>query len=191
MHPQIAVNRIVVLALAAQFFVSLSLGQLSFAQHAARVVTDEPIPYGGGFCDRNKRIIIEPRYDHVGRFSEGLAAVKTNGKWGFIDQGGKEVVPLKYDDAWQFNEGLAAVSLDRKWGFVNASGHEVGPLKYDVVHNFTEGLALVELNLKMGYIDMTAKEVVPLMYDSDRGLLLENGIPPVREGLAVAILHSK
>jgi hypothetical protein len=51
MHAKIAVNRIVALALAAQFFVSLSLGQLSFAQHAARVVTDELIPYiaNGGF----------------------------------------------------------------------------------------------------------------------------------------------
>ncbi len=37
-----------------------------------------------GYCDTNKKILIQPLYDEVGFFNEGLAAVKVNGKL-FID----------------------------------------------------------------------------------------------------------
>ncbi len=60
-------------------------------------------------------------YDDPLYFSEGLAAVKLDGKWGYIDQAGQEVVPCKYDDALYFSEGLAAVKLDGKWGFLSVS----------------------------------------------------------------------
>ncbi len=191
MQARMTFNPIVGISIVTLSFLSLSVGQPFVAQTSKRAANSDPIPYGGGFCDRNKRIVIKPRFDRVGRFSEGLARVKLNGKWGFIDKTGREVIPQKYDDAWDFNEGMAAVNLNRKWGFVNASGQEVAALRYDVVHNFSEGLALVELNLKTGYIDKSGKEVIPLEYDSDRGLLLENGIPPVREGMALAIVKGK
>ncbi|EOA6136260.1 WG repeat-containing protein, partial [Campylobacter coli] len=34
----------------------------------------------------------------VGNFSEGLAGVELNGKWGFIDKSGKIVIEPKFDD---------------------------------------------------------------------------------------------
>ncbi len=55
--------------------------------------------------------VIPFKYDEAKSFSEGLALVKLNGKWGFIDKTGKEVgIPLgKYDNVMSFSEGLAAV----------------------------------------------------------------------------------
>jgi len=44
-----------------------------------------------GFCDRNKKIVIPIKYDFAGVFSEGLAPVNLNGKWGFIDKRGKRI----------------------------------------------------------------------------------------------------
>jgi hypothetical protein len=35
-------------------------------------------------------------------FSEGLAAVKVNGKWGIIDKKGKMVIPPQFIDAYWF-----------------------------------------------------------------------------------------
>lgn len=52
---------------------------------------------------------ISPRYEAAQTFSEGMAAVKKNGKWGYINTDGKEVIPFQYDLAFQFNEGLAIV----------------------------------------------------------------------------------
>ncbi|HEF9233395.1 TPA: WG repeat-containing protein, partial [Campylobacter coli] len=41
---------------------------------------------------------IEPKFDGVGNFSEGLVAVKLNEKWGFIDKNGDFVIKPKFDD---------------------------------------------------------------------------------------------
>lgn len=60
------------------------------------------------------------------RFSDGLAVVKKDGKYGFIDRTGKEVIPLIYDDAYGFYDGLAAVEKDGKMGYIDRTGKEIG-----------------------------------------------------------------
>lgn len=104
------------------------------------------------------------KYDYAGDFSEGLAVVSLDARYGFIDKTGKEVIPPKYDEAGRFSENLAEVELNGKWGFVDKTGKEVVPLKYSDVEDFSEGLATVRRNDKCGYVDKTGKEVVPLKY---------------------------
>ena len=111
-------------------------------------------------------VVIPFKYDNALNFSEGLAAVELNGKWGFINKSGKVVIPFKYDYAWSFSEGLSAVALNGKWGFINKSGKEVTPIKYDYVENFSKGLAEVELNNKRGFVNKLGKEVIPIKYDA-------------------------
>lgn len=53
--------------------------------------------------------VIAPRYEAAREFSEGLAAVKENGKWGYIDTEGNTVIPFQYDGASSFAEGYAIV----------------------------------------------------------------------------------
>jgi hypothetical protein len=101
-------------------------------------------------------------------FSEGLAAVRLNRKWGYIDKSGKEVTPFKYSDyasGLKFCEGRAEVRSGRKSGFIDTSGREVIPLKYDGVYRFSEGLAGVKLAGKIGFADREGNEVIPLVYD--------------------------
>lgn len=69
-------------------------------------------------------------YTSTWSFSEGLACVKLNEKYGFIDSG-KEVISLKYDNAWNFSEGLACVKTNNKWGYINNKGIEIISAKYD------------------------------------------------------------
>ena len=128
------------------------------------------------------------KYNEVWLFSEGLAKVKLNDKWGFVDfKTGKEVVPPKYD--WlgvgtiDVREGgLARVKLNGKWGYVNKEGEEVIPPKYDEAYPFHKGLAAVELNGKCGFINTEGKEVIPLDYDS---------VGSFKEGLAEVKLNGK
>src|SRR5687767_3558247 len=49
-----------------------------------------------GFSDQNKKLIIKAKYDSADPFSEGLARVVRNNKYGFIDKAGKEVTAFKY-----------------------------------------------------------------------------------------------
>lgn len=93
------------------------------------------------------------RHETPSRFSDGLAAVRQDGKWGFVDTTGREVVPCIYDYKIEkhmhvkpsddttavistreevpfFVDGLAAVKRNGKWGFVDATGREVIPCEY-------------------------------------------------------------
>ena len=55
-------------------------------------------------------------------FSEGLAGVKKNGKWGFVDYSGNIVIPFVYDEVFNFSEGFAWVKKEGKWGLVDKFG---------------------------------------------------------------------
>lgn len=54
-------------------------------------------------------VIIDPQYEDAASFSQDLAAVKKNGKWGYIDTEGNTVIPFQFDYAFPFSEGLAVV----------------------------------------------------------------------------------
>ena len=57
--------------------------------------------------------MIEPVYDSVSTFCDGLAAVQNqDGNWGFIDESGKVIVPLTYKICNDFSEGLAVVGTE-------------------------------------------------------------------------------
>jgi len=118
-----------------------------------------------GFCDSNKKIVIELKYDETSPFSEGLASVELNGAYGYIDKVGREITPIKYEYVSSFSEGLALVKLNDKWGFIDKTGREIIPIKYDDAHSFSEVLAHVKLNGKHGLIDKTGREVIPIKYD--------------------------
>ncbi len=57
-------------------------------------------------------VVIEPVYAEAQPFSEGLAAVKVNGKWGFIDAAGAMVIEPAYVEAASFTNGYCAVTSD-------------------------------------------------------------------------------
>jgi len=65
-------------------------------------------------------------YDGVSDFSNGLAIVKLNGKYGYIDTTGKVVIDIKYDKLGYFNRnGLAKVELNKELFYINKKGERV------------------------------------------------------------------
>jgi hypothetical protein len=91
-----------------------------------------------GFIDKSGAFAILPRYDVVGAFSEGLAAVKPDARektWSYIDKTGRVVIPAVGDGrAEEFERGLAAIDIDSPngylaagavWGYVDRSGRVV------------------------------------------------------------------
>ena len=73
-------------------------------------------------------------------FSDELACVEKNGKFGYIDKNGQEVIPFIYDIGGDFNDGLACVEKDGKYGYIDKTGDEVIPIIYDLGDHFSEGL---------------------------------------------------
>lgn len=119
--------------------------------------------------------IIDPEYDRAEAFSESMAVVRKDGKYGYIDVSGRLVIPVKYQDAGSFSAGLAPVCLYGKYGYVDKSGEMVVPFKYNYAFPFSEGLAAVELNGKVAYIGPDGKTVIPYMLDSGK---------PFKDGIA-------
>ena len=78
-------------------------------------------------------------YDRVGEFSEGLALIEQNGKYGYIDTQGNIVIVPQYDEAGNFSEGLVAVVSDGKSFFINGAGKAAIALKdYDAYTDYRE-----------------------------------------------------
>jgi hypothetical protein len=75
-----------------------------------------------GYINCAGRIAIEPQYEFVYFFSEGLGAVKRNGKWGFVDTNGKPVIPFEYEQPEQFKHGLVKLEKNGKTLYLNRKG---------------------------------------------------------------------
>ena len=63
-------------------------------------------------------------YDDALDFYNGLAAVKSNGKYGFIDKSGKTVITFIYEDAKSFEGRIskAKVQLNGEWIEIDKTG---------------------------------------------------------------------
>ena len=76
---------------------------------------------------------IEPQFDTVQRFSEGLAAVNVKGQWLYVDIEGDIVVQPRYMDAVSpFKNGLAWVEKNGMWAYINIDGQLVW-LEEDII----------------------------------------------------------
>jgi len=108
-----------------------------------------------GFIDSKGNWIVEPTYDKVRGFKNGLAPVCKAKKWGYINETGEVVIPLEYRDAELFsNDGLAPVKSAKLWGFIDRSGKEVIAQKYVIT---TGGLSLFKKNVEKGFINGLAR----------------------------------
>lgn len=148
-----------------------------------------------GYINVNGEVVIPPQFtQYGGNFSEGLAAVRQNNKYGFIDKSGDFVVAALYDQVSEFHEGIALVKSGEKYGFINKTGEEIVAPQYDqalYISNLIDGssngyffndVAAVERNGKWGFIDTTGTEVVKLQYDQ---------VNAFNSGFAAASLNGK
>ena len=79
-----------------------------------------------GYITPKGQILISPIYENVLGFSDGIAAIKQNGKWGFIDINGVIVVPCKYDEVEaSFENGEGKLVKDDKIFVFDKSGSQI------------------------------------------------------------------
>ncbi len=130
-----------------------------------------------GYVNSYGTVVGEIKYDSVVLyFSEDLATVKLQNKWGYLDLGGRERIALKYDNAWAFVDGLAGVKLNGKYGFINKLDVMVIPFIYEDAKPPSYDLYAVKLNGKWGFIDKTGNTKIAFEYDD---VITAFSVPPV------------
>lgn len=122
-----------------------------------------------GFIDKAGNEVIQPQFQSVWSFSEGLAAVEIEGQWGFIDKVGQIVINPEYDSAKGFSEGVAIVSKGEEDWLIDRDGNQLFSCNGNDVAlslheegRFSEGLLTVydPTAAKYGFIDKTGKFVI-------------------------------
>ena len=110
-------------------------------------------------------VIIEPVYNFVSDFSEGLVLVKEANDYGYVDANGNMVIDMQYKQAKDFSGGYAAVSIDGKYGYIDTAGNVAIEATYEDAQSFHNGYAAVKLGGKWGVIDTAGTLIVSAVYD--------------------------
>jgi hypothetical protein len=97
-----------------------------------------------GFINKAGKVVVQPNFQYVSDFNNGLAAAKLNNKYGFIDKKGNFIVANEYDDAKDFENGLSVVNKGNQYGAIDAKGAVVVPLKYKDLYEFKDGLLIFD-----------------------------------------------
>jgi len=114
--------------------------------------------------DRQGQVVIKPQFDDLDSFysfSEGLAAVEKNGKWGFVDKEGVWVISPRFKSADAFKEGLAPAQVGDQWGYIDISGKWVIEALYEWADVFKEGEGTVYVGGSRSpvFIDRSGKKL--------------------------------
>jgi len=138
-----------------------------------------------GFIDKTGRFVINPKYDNVGDFHEGLAYASYQHKYGFIDKTGNFVIEPRFEITQNsstishFQEGLASVYYGGKWGYIDRTGRFVIEPKFYEAYQFADGIALADCGFrKCGLIDRTGKFIVQPIFNVIR--YSRNGLFPTQ-----------
>lgn len=125
-----------------------------------------------GYIGRALRLEIAAVYENARDFSEDMAAVKKDGKWGYINSLGVTVIPFEFDSctmadtmggdiAFGFRNSLAPVCKDGKFGIINSEGETVVDFTFDIILQGEDGKYIAYSGGKWGIITVDKELYVP------------------------------
>ena len=105
-----------------------------------------------GFIDKNGNLVIPFMFEHnidgtylYQGFSNGLAAVCIDDKFGYINTDGDFVIEPKFYFAGRFNDGIALVIVDGLYGYIDLNGNYIIEPKFAHASSFQNGFAFVRM----------------------------------------------
>ncbi len=113
-----------------------------------------------GFVSEDGKYYIEPQFDFVEEFSEGLAVVNLDGKIGYLTKTNDMKIEPQFDDGFSFENGFAVVEMKGLFGLINRSGEYIVNPVYDDLGNVNNELLYFEKNGKKGFFNTKGVEVI-------------------------------
>lgn len=127
--------------------------------------------------------LIQPQFDAIESFAEGLAPIKSNGAWGYCDYSGNQLIPPQFVAVASFKQGKAWVRTGNKYGYIDKRGvFMINPQFEATGASFSEGFLAVKIGNKWGYIDSTGNVALQLQFD---------GADSFSEGLAMVWIRNQ
>lgn len=163
------------------YFLADSIGW--FENGPARVQVGERFVY----VDRLGRVVAPeygaPAFEEAHGFGfNGLAVVRSNGKFGYIDRSGQWVVDpvLEFADSFLFSPH-AVVRKDGKYGVISQDGKLLVPFKYEGVEALLDAGFMLFNGDSWAVADRDGRELTPFHFDA-----LGNQLSRVSEGMIPA-----
>ncbi len=121
-----------------------------------------------GYIGRSLQLEIAAIYENAEDFSDGLAAVKKDGKWGYINKKGVTVIPFEFDScssadvmgedcAFPFQSGFAPVCKGGKFGIINKKAETVVDFEFDRILPGKNGTFIGYIDGEWGKITLDAE----------------------------------
>lgn len=136
---------------------------------------------GWTFYKKDQTLLFESNYTDIQAFSEDLAAVKVNQKWGYVSKQGDIKIPAQFEEANLFQMGSAVIRKSGKYGLIGNRGEVILPAKYDEIVPLIERtnymnnriekvttknpLYRVKLKKNYGIVDSRGKIVMDVKYE--------------------------
>lgn len=116
-----------------------------------------------GYINSSGTIVINPEYDEVGPFRNGLAVVLKDSKFGVINKKNELVVDFKYDEIVDFQDGRAIVSLNEKYNLIDPFGKEISSNYLNDLVYFSNGIYSGLMDTSYRFLDKNLTSVSDLI----------------------------
>ena len=120
--------------------------------------------------------MIEPEYQQIYEFNNGIAKVIKNNKFGYISANGDVLIEPEYQEIFEFKNGIAKVIKNNKFGYINSSGKELLPCAYEKIETISNGKAAYRC-----YTMIDSKLIAITTYDRYFKKLHDEGVITVKE----------
>lgn len=151
-----------------------------------------------GLKGEGGKILIEPKYDWMGKlgrdlplnknsqsyhrnpdYTKNFVRVKLNDSYGILNYSGEEIFPIEADfihEEFSSDTLLWIRKKDKTYSFINLLTKKVINTPYVSAKVFSEGKAAVYKNLMYGYIDSNGKEIIPCNLDFTEGFIEDRAL---------------
>jgi hypothetical protein len=120
-----------------------------------------------GYVDKWLRPLMPERFDAVGPFRNGVAAVRLGNKHGLIRANGAWLIEPQFDMAHPLQNGTALAKIGGRAGLIDVvTGDWITRTPFDDVCEGEHGIVGVMRDGKVGVIEQTGAEVIEPRYDT-------------------------
>ncbi len=120
------------------------------------------------YINKTGKTIFRAKNDFIYNYSEGVAPMLVNNKYGYIDKKGKTYIAPQFEEVRSFHDGLAFVKRNGKWGLINLKSRYIISPVFEAVREFNNELAAVKINNKWGFINKSGNFVIEPVYNAVR-----------------------